>query len=180
MQALIVIDVQAEYSASGALPVARFDEVVANVGSLLSAARASSNVKVVHVRHISRKLGDSSFDASGSGIHIVESVKPQEGEFLLTKHYPGAFTNPELDRFLIRNQVNTVFVCGLTSILCCDETAREAFQLGYDVYYVQDAISEFGLGDFSPEILHEVINAIQGAMYSKVIDTSEAAKLLSS
>jgi nicotinamidase-related amidase len=180
MQALIVIDVQKEYSPSGALPVARFDDVVKRVSSLLEVARTSPDTKVIHVRHISRKHNDSSFGVGSSGLKIEESVEPREDEFLLTKHYPGAFTNPELDRYLIRNGVDTVFICGFTSILCCDQTAREAFQLGYNVYYIEDAISEFGLGDLSPETLHNVINAIQGAMYSNVIDAEHARKLLSS
>jgi len=179
MKALVVIDVQEEYAPSGALPVERFDETVSKIEELLAAARSSSEgVKVVHVRHVSHAIGDSSFDAGGTGVSIVERVAPVKDEYVLTKQYPGAFSNPALDRFLIRNNVREVFVCGLTSFLCCDMTSREAFQLGYDVYYIEDAISEFSLGELSAGTLHKAISAIQGIMFSQVVTTADAVKLL--
>jgi nicotinamidase-related amidase len=179
MIALIIIDVQREYSASGALPVERFDSTVKNVVALLDAARKSDGATVVHVRHVSMTPGDSRFDASSPGLRFAEGVEPVGGEFVLTKQYPGAFSNPDLDRFLIRNGVQSVVICGLTSFLCCDTTAREAFQLGYKVYYVDDAISEFSLGDLSAAELHRAVSAVQGVMFSQVVNTSEAIGVLS-
>lgn len=178
--ALIVIDVQKEYSSEGALPVERFEETVKNVKALLAAARESTSAEVVHVRHVSRTPGDSSFDAGSPTLDFVEGVEPEDGEFVLTKQYPGAFSNPALDRYLVRNHVDTVMICGLTSFLCCDSTSREAFQLGYTVYYVDDAISEFPLGSLSAETVHEVISAVQGVMFADVLSTADASVLLKS
>jgi nicotinamidase-related amidase len=180
MQALIVIDVQSEYTADGALPVERFDATLQSIESLLKAARSDKDTKVVHVRHVSRSVGDGSFDAGTKGVGIVAEAAPLDGEFVLTKHYPGAFTNPDLDRYLLRNGVSRLFICGLTSILCCDTTAREAFQLGYEVFYVEDAISEFPLGELSAETLHKAVNAIQGIMFSTVVSTEEAIRRIGS
>lgn len=177
MIALLVIDVQKEYSATGALPVERFDETVKNVRALLDAARSNEKSVVVHVRHISRTPGDSSFDAGSPGLDFIDEVRPLAEEFVLTKHYPSAFTNPELDRFLLRHGAKSVVICGLTSFICCESTSREASALGYNVYYVDDAISEFALGRFSAQELHNMVSAVQGAMFSKVASTAEAISL---
>jgi nicotinamidase-related amidase len=177
---LIVTDMQLEYSGHGALPVERFDQTVENVKDLVEAARQGENAVVVKVRHISRKPGDSSFDAGSPNLAFVPGLEPEPEEFVLTKHYPGTFSNPELQRFLTRHQVDTLVICGFTSIWCCDTTAREAFQLGYKVYYVDDATSEFALGDISAAELHRAVNAVQGSAFSEVVSTNTAASLLKS
>ncbi|WP_157252711.1 cysteine hydrolase family protein [Nonomuraea typhae] len=178
MIALLVIDAQKEYAPSGALPVARFDAALGNVERLLGAARSSGRPAVVHVRHISSTPGDSSFDAGGRGIDFVDSVRPARDEFVLTKHYVGAFSNPDLDRYLRRNGVDELVICGFTSFICCDTTAREAVQLGYKVYFVEDAISEFSLGDIGADELHRMVTAVQGAVFSTVTATADAVALL--
>ncbi|MFI6300015.1 isochorismatase family protein [Nonomuraea sp. NPDC050790] len=178
MIALIVIDAQKEYSGSGALPVERFDETIGNIGRLLDTARGNDAATVVHVRHISPVPGDRSFAAGSPGLDFVDALRPAPEEFVLTKHYVGAFSNPDLDRHLIRNGVDRVVISGFTSFICCDTTAREAVQLGYKVVYVEDAISEFSLPGHSAEDLHRHVSAVQGAAFSTVTSTSEAVAML--
>ncbi|NJP96995.1 isochorismatase family protein [Nonomuraea sp. FMUSA5-5] len=178
MIALLVIDAQQEYSRSGALPVERFDQAISNIKRLLETARSSDVATVVHVRHISKVPGDRSFDAGSPGIDFVDEVRPAPDETVLTKHYIGSFSNPDLDRFLRGRQVDRVVICGFTSFICCDTTAREAVQLGYKVFYVDDAISEFSLGNITAQDLHRTVAAVQGAVFSTVTTTEDAVALL--
>ncbi|SEF86879.1 Nicotinamidase-related amidase [Nonomuraea solani] len=178
MIALLVVDVQKEYSGSGALPVEKFDQSLANIRRLLEAARSSDVATVVHIRHISRVPGDQSFDAGSPGIDFVDSARPEPGELVLTKHYIGSFSNPDLDRFLRGQSVDRIVICGYTSFICCDTTAREAVQLGYKVHFVEDAISEFSLGEISAAELHRIVTAVQGAVFSTVTSTDDAVALL--
>jgi nicotinamidase-related amidase len=69
-------------------------------------------------------------------------------------------------------------ICGFTSFLCCDTTAREAFQLGYRVYYIEDAISEFEAGGMPASELHRAVNIIQGVVFSTVVNTRDAVSLI--
>ncbi|MFI9559468.1 cysteine hydrolase family protein [Nonomuraea endophytica] len=178
MIALLVIDAQKEYTESGALPVERFDAALANVVRLLEAARGNGRA-VVHVRHISRTPGDRSFDAGSSGVEFVDAARPVQEEFVVTKNYVGSFSNPDLDRYLRGNQVDEIVLCRFTSFICCDTTAREAVQLGYKVYFVDDAIGEFSLGEMSAGELHRMVMAVQGAVFSTVLPTADAVGLLS-
>lgn len=177
---LIVLDMQLEYSSNGALPIVRFDETVENVKTLVEAARESENAVVVKVRHISRKPGDSSFDAGSPNLAFIPGLEPEPGEFVLTKHFQGAFSNPELDRFLRSHDIDTLVICGLTSVWCCDTTAREAFQLGYNVFYAEDASSEFDLEGISADELHRAVSVVQRSAFSRVVPTTDAASLLKS
>ncbi|MEV0614372.1 isochorismatase family protein [Nonomuraea sp. NPDC050404] len=178
MIALLVIDAQKEYSSSGTLPVERFDQAIGNIRRLLETARSSDVATVVHIRHISKVPGDQSFDAGSPGIDFIDSVRPASDELVLTKHYIGSFSNPDLDRFLRAQQVDRMVICGFTSFICCDTTSREAVQLGYKVFYVDDAISEFSLGNLTAQELHRTVGAIQGAVFSTVTTTEDAVALL--
>lgn len=178
MIALLVIDAQKEYSRSGSLPVERFDQAIGNISRLLETARSSDVATVVHIRHISKVPGDQSFDAGSPGIDFVDAVRPEPHELVLTKHYIGSFSNPDLDRFLRGQQVDRIVICGFTSFICCDTTSREAVQLGYKVFYVDDAISEFSLGEIGAQELHRIVGAVQGAVFSTVTTTEDAIVLL--
>jgi nicotinamidase-related amidase len=71
-----------------------------------------------------------------------------------------------------------VVICGYTSFLCCDSTARQAFELGYDVLYVEDAINEFPLDGLDQATVHSVVSAVQGVMFSEVLTTGAAVERL--
>lgn len=62
-----------------------------------------------------------------------------EGSVILDKHLYGTFSSTDLDGRLRRLGCDSVVVCGVMTDLCCETTAREAFQLGYEVYFVGDA-----------------------------------------
>ena len=177
--AVIVIDAQREYGPTGGLAIAGINATNERVLRLTSGAR-TAGVRVIHVRHVSRDPHDSTFNASSTGVEFLEGLEPLEGEAVITKQYPGAFTETSLDRLLQREGVSRIAICGYTSFLCCDSTSRQAFELGYEVLYVEDAIGEFSLGELSEAELHRVVSAVQGAMFSEVVTTDEAVDRLSS
>jgi len=59
----------------------------------------------------------------------------------------GAFLGTDLDLLLRSSNVEQVFVCGVSAHVCCDTTVREAFQLGYDPYYLVDGVEMGDLPD---------------------------------
>jgi bifunctional isochorismate lyase/aryl carrier protein len=58
---------------------------------------------------------------------------------VLDKNMYGSFSSTDIDARLKTAGCDSVFVCGVMTHLCCETTAREAFHLGYDVYFVADA-----------------------------------------
>lgn len=61
--------------------------------------------------------------------------------FPISKRQWGAFFGTELDLQLRRRGIDTIVLCGVSSGIGVDTTAREAFQLRYNQYFVEDATS---------------------------------------
>ncbi len=172
-KALLVIDAQKEYGPEGALPVERLDQTIKNIQELIDFCRQSPDLEIIHIRHVSRIAGDSSFDDGTIGVDFLPGLEPSPEEKVITKHFPGAFSNPELERYLSQLKIEELWICGFTSFLCCDTTAREAFQKGYSVKYIDDAISEFPLEAVDADTLHYVVASIQDAMFSEICNTND-------
>lgn len=171
--AVLIIDAQEEYGPRGGLAISGIEETSERIRALLAAAR-NAGVPVVNVRHISKDPEDSTFNAASDGVKFIPELAPAPGELVITKQHPDAFIDTTLDRKLTGLGVDTVYVCGYTSFLCCDSTSRHAAALGYDVRFVEDAIGEFPLGDLSQQDIHRAIVAFQGAMFSTVMTTADA------
>lgn len=171
--ALVIIDAQREYGPEGGLAIPGIEGTTAQIQRLADSARQAS-IPVINVRHVSRDPKDSTFNAGTSGVEFLDGLEPASGEPVVTKQYPGAFTETSLDRLFQRLDVDTVAICGYTSFLCCDSTARQAFELGYSVWYIEDAINEFPIDGLDQSELHRVVSAVQSVMFSEVIKTEVA------
>jgi nicotinamidase-related amidase len=174
--ALIVIDVQKEYQAGGALAISGFDKAGTNILRLLAWAR-TGNADILHVRHISTDLDDADFRAGTPGIAFAAGFEPHENESVFTKALPSAFSAPSFKATLKNKGYTQLIVCGFSSFLCCDSTSREAFHRGYDVVFAEDAIGEFAFSGLTEEELHQYACAVQGVMFAKIMKTAEIIKL---
>ena len=72
---------------------------------------------------------------------LVPEVDKQPGDFVLTKRQWGAFYGTELDLQLRRRGVNTIILCGITTNIGVESTARDAFERGYHQVFAEDATS---------------------------------------
>ncbi len=133
-RALVLIDVQQDYFAGGAMPLHEPDAAAAKAAAVLAAFRAAGE-PVVHVRH----AGESGFlvrDTPGAEIH--PSVTPQDGEAVVTKPAPNAFLETDLDERLKAGGIDALVVAGMMTSMCVDATTRAAADLGYAVTVVAD------------------------------------------
>ena len=60
-------------------------------------------------------------------------------DLCLTKEHYSAFLHTGLSSWLRERGVETVVIAGVMTHICVDSTARDAFQLGFDVVVVSDA-----------------------------------------
>ncbi|NTU77515.1 MAG: isochorismatase family protein [Alphaproteobacteria bacterium] len=169
--ALIVIDVQKDYQAGGALEIAGFDKAAVNIAKLLAWARAG-RADVFHVRHVCG-AEEECFRANSPGVEFAAGFEPCEGEGAFTKSLPSAFSAPKFKAALERGRYDRLAICGYSSFMCCDSTSREAYHRGWKVLFVEDAIGEFALDGFSEEELHKYACAVQGCEFARVVKTAE-------
>jgi ureidoacrylate peracid hydrolase len=70
---------------------------------------------------------------------ILDELKPEGDEIVLTKITSSAFLSTSLDLILHNLDVDTLIVCGVITNGCVESTVRDGRDLGYKVIVVGDA-----------------------------------------
>jgi nicotinamidase-related amidase len=72
---------------------------------------------------------------------IVPEMGPKQEDFVITKHQWGAFYGTELDLELRRRDMTTIVLCGISTNIGVESTARFAYEYGYNQIFVEDAMT---------------------------------------
>ena len=75
-------------------------------------------------------------------IELVPQIGQHPGDILITKHRVGAFLGTSLDETLRQRGVTQVFLTGIATSNGVEATARSAYDLGYNLVLVTDAITD--------------------------------------
>ena len=149
--ALVVIDLQRGIVGFPAAPNEPSD-VVARAAEIASAMRAAGGLVVlVHVTPSAdggdalHPITDAAPMARGpvpqGWSDIVPELGPEPGDIVITKRQWGAFYGTELDLQLRRRGIGTIVLCGISTTMGVESTARDAFERGCDQVFVEDAMS---------------------------------------
>lgn len=174
--ALIVVDVQNDFCPGGALPAPEGDKVVPPLNAYIEAFHEEGSPIAAsrdwHPEdHMSfRKEGGpwpphciqgSQGAAYHQDLEIPEATHHvKKGTDPNAEDYSAFLGHPDLATFLEENDVDRVFVGGLTTEYCVKRTVLDALEEGYDVFVLQDAIKGVNVehGD-AEEALDEMRNA---------------------
>jgi nicotinamidase-related amidase len=150
--ALVVIDLQHGIVAMPTAPRASA-EVVARAVQMAAAIRAAGGIVVlVHVtpspdgKDGLRPVTDAPPMAGGGSrspdwAEFVPELAPQPNDIIITKRQWGAFYGTELDLQLRRRGIDTIVLCGISTSIGVESTARDAFERGYIQVFVEDAMA---------------------------------------
>jgi nicotinamidase-related amidase len=72
---------------------------------------------------------------------LVPELDRRPEDVLITKRQWGAFYGTELDLQLRRRGVHTIILCGITTNIGVESTARDAYERGYHQIFAEDATS---------------------------------------
>ena len=70
-------------------------------------------------------------------------VEPTTADCIVTKHRYSAFTGTDLNLILRSKGIETILVSGVVTNICVETTARDAFNLDYDVILVEDCCGAY-------------------------------------
>ena|ERR1700761_5626940 len=73
---------------------------------------------------------------------LMPELDAQSTDILISKQRVGAFLGTELDAKLRERGVTQVFMTGIATSFGVESTARSAFDLGYNVVFVADAMTD--------------------------------------
>jgi len=142
--ALIVIDLQKGIVSIPA--VHPMDGVVKHVIALASAFR-KRGLPVVLVNVAGGAPGRAELPRSHREFppgwaDLIPELNPQPQDHLVTKRTPGAFTNTGLDAHLRAAGITQVVVVGVATSNGVEATARQAYELGFNITFATDAMTD--------------------------------------
>ncbi len=73
---------------------------------------------------------------------LVPELEQSPDDMRVTKRRPGAFLGTNLEEMLRGRGVTQVFLAGVVTSLGVESTARSAYDLGYNVVFVVDAMTD--------------------------------------
>lgn len=135
---LLLVDIQNDYFPGGAMELVGSSEAGLKAGALLQSFRELA-LPVIHVQHIATRKGATFFLPGTPGAAIHESVTPQEGEPVITKHFPNSFRQTGLIEQLRKLQASTLVIAGMMTHMCIDTTTRAAADHGFQCVLAHDA-----------------------------------------
>lgn len=80
---------------------------------------------------------------------IVPEMGPKEGDFIITKHQWGAFYGTEIDLEFRRRGITTMVLCGISTNIGVESTARFAYEYGYNQIFAEDAMTAMSAEEHS-------------------------------
>jgi len=148
--ALIVIDLQKGIAQRAVAPHA--SEVVIQNAARLASEFRKRGMPVFLVRvtpspdgrdalHPLADLGMPTWTPAPDFAEIVPEMGPEENDFIITKHQWGAFYGTELDLALRRRGMSTIVLCGISTNIGVESTARAAYEYGYQQIFAEDAMA---------------------------------------
>lgn len=137
-KALLLIDIQNDYFAGGAMPLVDPENAGRNAGLILDHFR-KQGLLVVHIQHIATRPGSKFFLPGTEGAKIHRDVDPKNTEKIIIKHYPNSFRETELLDYLKDNGITHLVICGMMTHMCVAATVRAAKDFGFNITLIHDA-----------------------------------------
>jgi nicotinamidase-related amidase len=149
MQALLVVDVQNEFSESGLRPVPNHASALAAIRGHVAEARRGRR-PIAWVKHYNKPNESRAFVPGTWGSELSPGMGPVEGggaERLFEKDVFGAFTGTPLESWLRAEGVTELLVVGFYAHMCVSTSVREALVRDFDVVIDPDATGARELAD---------------------------------
>lgn len=149
--ALVVIDLQAGILARQVAPHASADVLDRSAKMCARFRAAGAQVVLVRVSFaadgsdaLSQPCDEPMARARPDGWDVLSpAIGSGERDIHITKHQWGAFYGTELDLQLRRRGITTLVMCGISTNFGVESTARDGWERGYSIVFVEDAMASF-------------------------------------
>ena len=179
--ALIIVDIQNDYFPGGARELVGSLEACQQARVLLDHFRQSRQPRFF-IQHVAARPGATSFILGTPGVEIHPSLRPQDTEAFIQKHYPNSFRDTPLLEQLAELGVQRLVICGMMTHMCVEATTRAAFDFGFECLVASDACATRDLSFAGQTIPAASVHAaflagLQGT-YAQVLPVAEIIPLL--
>lgn len=175
--AVLVIDMLNEF-VTGKLGFEEARRIVPSIRQLLEFARGKG-IPIVYVCDAHRE-GDPELKLWGphamvgtAGAQIIPELRPEAGEPVLEKRSYSAFFNTGLAELLRKLGVTRLILTGVVTNICIQNTAADAFYLGFEIIVPEDCTAA---GGEAHRASLEYMRQIYGARTARLEDIIEGLK----
>lgn len=132
--ALLVIDVQKQY-----MPMMSKEDQEKAIQYMNWAIWVFRQHKepIIRIYHKSEGYGVA---PGTEGFEFHDSLNVNDEDMKVIKTYSNAFTKTDLDKILKENEINTLFMCGMSSTGCVLATYFGAKDYDYKAFLIKDAL----------------------------------------
>ncbi len=180
--ALLLVDIQKAFLEKDYPGLIRNNEHAEFIcGKILKKWR-TLDLPIIHVRHSSTNP-ESKLHKSRPGFEFNDYVTPLENEMVLTKEVNSAFIGTNLENILIKSQIDTLVIVGMTTNHCISTTVRMSGNLGFDTYLISDSTACYNAKGLNEEIIdcNTIYNSALASLqeeFATVIDSKELFDIL--
>ena len=180
--ALLLVDIQKAFLEKDYPGLIRNNEHAEFIcGKILKKWR-TLDLPIIHVRHSSTNP-ESKLHKSRPGFEFNDYVTPLETEMVLTKEVNSAFIGTNLENILIKSQIDTLVIVGMTTNHCISTTVRMSGNLGFDTYLISDSTACYNTKGMNGEIIdcNTIYNSALASLqeeFATVIDSKELFDIL--
>jgi ureidoacrylate peracid hydrolase len=79
-------------------------------------------------------------------------VAPQTSDFIATKHRFSGFVGTDLNLVLRTQRIETLLMTGVATNVCVETTARDGFNLDFNIIFVEDCCGPFAAEEHAATI----------------------------
>ncbi len=148
--ALLVLDMQRyflEESSHAFVPSAQ--AIIPNISKLIDAC-SEKQIPIIFTRHLNSETNSGMMAKWWQELitpenplsEIVDELDTSKGAIIKKSQY-DAFHETNLEEMLHNKGITQVIICGVTTHLCCETTARSAFVRGFEVFLTIDGTATF-------------------------------------
>ncbi len=157
--ALLVIDMQNDFVQEGSvLEVPKIRSQLPKIKKLIDTCR-DLGLPIIYTKQVYRAdtavkplildmfplLEKDGLREGTQGAEICDELEPQPSDIIVRKLRFSAFYNTNLESVLRnikgRRSIDTVIICGTVTNICCESTARDAFERDFRVVFCSDITS---------------------------------------
>ncbi len=189
--AVLVVDMQRAFMSDtdsfgrSGIDVSPLRAAIPGCVKLVNLARASG-VPVIFTRYVympgmvdfggmhgvapEARIAGNSLGYGTDEIELIPELGVRPDEVVIDKSRPSAFYGTRLEPVLTGMGIRNLIICGVTTNICVETTARDAGQRDYGTYVVKDAV-----GEFLPERNHYALFGIAW-MFGFVVDLAQVER----
>jgi len=132
--ALLVIDIQNEY-----MKYMDDDNKTTAIETVNGAIAYFRHFEfpVIKISHTDPNWGPPQ---DSEGFKFIDEIQMKDDDPMFVKNFGNAFKKTELDKYLKENDINTLFLCGLSATGCVLATYHGADDLDYKVFMIKGSL----------------------------------------